>query len=191
MLCEKNDSQSYIRDFQKRFNNFAEKAPILISYSISPEGVSVIDEGKNTVYKFDWDYTIPVKSFIHGIKEVLSEKAYPIIGQTIEKHIPLTDEQVVKLMEKGIEASKIPETVIQKTSTKYLIDKVIVFKDIFILKNLNTGELYRYKLNKSSVFFLKKLRAEKMDIHEAGNYFFNNSVLLNKIETRDEDGSTG
>jgi hypothetical protein len=189
MLCEKNDSQTYIREFQKRFNNFAEKAPILISYSISPDSVSIIDEGKDIVYKFDWDYTIPIKSFIHGIKEVLSEKSYPSITRIIEENIPLSEKEAADLIAEGVPIHKIPSHRTKIIRESYLIDKCIVFKDTFILKNMETNELYRYKLNKSSVFFLKKLRQENLSKVEAGSYFFKNAELLNKIEKRNEDES--
>ncbi len=190
MLCEKNDSQSYIRDFQKRFNNFAEKAPILISYSTHPGGVSIIDEGKNVVYDFDWDFTIPVKTFIHGIKELLSEKAYPRIHYMESHEEPLTEEEAAGLLASGVDIDQIPNVKNVTVGLRFMIDKCIIFKDIFILKDLKTGELFRYKLNKSSVVFLKKLRSGALNETQAGTYFFQNATFLNKIESKEEDGSS-
>jgi len=189
MLCEKNDSQSYIRDFQKRFNNFAEKAPILISYSTHPNGVSIINEGDNTIYDFDWDFTVPVKTFIHGIKEVLSEKAYPRIHYMTSHEEPLTEDEAAGLLASGVDIDQIPDVKNVTVGRRYLIDKIIVFKDVFILKDLGTGELSRYKLNKSSVMFLKKLRSGALNETQAGTYFFQNSTFLNKIENKEEDGT--
>jgi len=189
MLCERNDSQSYIRDFQKRFNNFAEKAPILLSYSTHPKGVSVIDEGKSTIYEFDWDFTVPVKAFIHGIKEVLSAKAYPTIILTQKKEELVTEDEAADLMAMGVDADQVPETKVRTSKVSFMIDKVIVFKDTFILKNLHTGQLSRYKLNKSSVVFLKKLRSGALNPSTAGTYFFENATFLNDIESKEEDGS--
>lgn len=191
MLVDKNDSQTYIRDFQKRFNNFAEKAPLRLSYSISPQGISVIEETKpDVVYQFDWDFTEPVKSFIHGIKEVLSQKLYPRIVQILEEEKPVSEEEAAYLIAKGTPVDDVPSVKIEQTIIPYMIDKVIVFKDVFILKNLDTGELFRYKLNKSSVFFLKKIRSG-LSQEQAGDYFFKNAVLLNKIENKEEYGSQG
>lgn len=188
MLCDKNDSQSYIQEFQKRFNNFAEKAPVLLSYSTYPKGVSIVDEGLDTVYEFEWDFTIPVKSFIHGIKEILSEKSYPTMTQVIRKIEPLSEEETATLLAAGMDIEKIPETKTISTAVPWLIDKCVIFKDVFILKNMKTKELSRYKLNKSSVFFLKKLRSGALTNETAGDYFFANATFLNTIEGRDGDG---
>ena len=181
MLYEKNDAQKYIIEFKKKFTNFAEKAPILLSYTTSPTKVQVVDEGTNTVYEFDWDFTISIKTFIHGIKSVLVENCYPILTHRQIFRRPLTPDEQVQLVAEGVALDQIPPYKEEIEIKKYLIDKVIVFKDIFIIKDLETGRIFRYKMNKSSVFFLQKLRMKKMSSEEAAEYFFQNSTLLNEI----------
>jgi len=101
------------------------------------------------------------------------------------------DEQII-LAVSGVPLNELPTKRARKVVTKYRIDKVIVFKDIFIIKNLETEVCYRYKMNKSSIFFLKKLRnkVKPMSLEEAGDMFFRSSVLLNEIVPKpDEDDS--
>jgi len=187
MLFTKNDSQIYIREFKKRFQNYCEKAPILLSYTTTPKGVQVIDESTNYVYDFEWDFSIPVKSFIHGIKNILIQQCYPIIHSIESSEIDISKDEQVEMAIEGIPLSDIPVKRYKKTTVEWLLDKVIVFKDIFIIKNLTTGRMYRYKFNKSSVFFLKKIRSGKLDRDQAGAYFFENSELINEIIAKDED----
>lgn len=186
MLCQRNDSQAYVNEFKKRFTNFAEKAPIRLSFNTTPSGVQVIDEDTDQVYEFDWDYTIPVKSFIHGIKNVLKEQCYPRIIKVTEEVQPLSDEKQVELAAQGTDLDSIPTQESILKESVYLIDKVIVIKDIFILEDTDTGKLYRYKLNKSSIFFLRKLREGVLNPKEAADYFFEHCTFLNEIEKIEE-----
>ena len=186
MLYAKNDATSYQNDFNKRFTNFCVKAPVLLSFSIGPKSVGVVEEVTNTVYEFEWDYTIPVKEFIRSIKDLLVEKCYPYIIKSNIQTIPMTIEEQTDIIQKGTPIDEVPTTKKIVSKEKYLIDKVIVYKDIFILNNLNTNKTYRYHLNKSSIYFLKNLQKKKMNPEEAGSFFFNHSELMNEIIPKDE-----
>lgn len=181
MIYKKSDSASYTQEFKKKFLNFCEKAPVLLSYTITPSGVQVIEESSSTIYDFDWDFSIPVKSFIHGIKEVLIQNCYPIIVLVSKESIPLTEEEQLDYASAGVALDSIPMVKIKETRTRFLIDKCIIVKDIFLIKNLETNMMYRYHLKKSSVFFLKKIRSGFLNAEQAGDYFFQNSELLNEV----------
>ena len=84
MLYNKTDSNKYVSEFKTRFANFAQKAPILLSFIVADNKVTVIHENSQTAYDFEWDFTIPVKSFIHEIKQVLSDNHYPRIERVIQ-----------------------------------------------------------------------------------------------------------
>ena len=183
MLYQKNDSGSYILEFKKRFGNFCEKAPLLLSYTTTPVGVQVINESTNDIYEIGFDYSIPVKVFIHGIKTMLVERnCYPIMHKVEGTEEGISSDEQISMAVEGVPVDKIPVKRYKKKIVKYLIDKCIIFKDILIIKNMETEEMFRYKLNKSCVFFLKKIRSGKLNPEEAAEYFFSNSVLLNKIE---------
>ena len=181
MLCQRNDSQTYVTEFKKRFTNFAEKAPIRISFNTTPTGIQVIDEDTDQVYEFDWDYTIPVKTFIHGIKSILRTNCYPRIVKVETIWRPISEQRQIELAAEGQDLQSIPTQEQIELRTTFCIDKVIVIKDIFIVEDETTHKLYRYKLHKSSVFFLKKLREGRLSPTEAADYFFQHSELLNEI----------
>lgn len=179
MLQNKIDSERYKAEFVKKFSNFCEKSPVLLSFVMSDTGASVIHANTGKRYEFAWDYSIPVKYFIHSIKEVLVANHYPRMIETITEQIPLTANEQAEYFEQGQEIPAAREVTRQRV---WRIDRVIVFKDVFILVDEGTGEQYRYKLNKSCVFFLKNYRSGKYTLESAWEYFVRNSVLLNKID---------
>jgi len=182
MLYNKHDVQTYEKEFKKKFTNFCEKSPILVSFSVTPSCVQVIDESKEIVYEFPWDFTLTVKEFIHIIKDILVKNCYPrIIKSDRTKEVVSIEEQTL-LAKGGVPIDQIPTIREVVKKTEYLIDKVVVYRDIFIVKNMKTNMSERYKLNNSSVFFLKKIRNGKFTPEEAGNFFFENSTFLNTIE---------
>lgn len=191
MLYNKTNSDTYIQIFQRKFSNFCEKAPFLVSFSVSKDFVEIMNEDKSTdryveSIKFDWDFSIPVKNFIYGIKQtMLREGWYPIIEQVFLEERALSNEEQVAMAIEGIPFDSIPLTMTMKRKIPWLIDRCIIHKDFFLIKNLETDDLYRYKLNKSS-FFLKKIKSNKLTKEEEGKYFFDNAVLINKIEAKIE-----
>ena len=182
MILNKIDTTKYKEDFTKKFNNFGEKAPIMISFAIDEFGVTIVHENSGKKYFYDWDFTIPVKAFIHKIKQDLSYNHYPRLIREIEV---LDEDSAVDQILEGKDPESVENT--KKTTTKeitYRIDKVLMMKDQFILVEEATGESYCYQLEGSSVYFLKNYRnGVYKNIKEAGDYFFKNAkeiVKLNK-----------
>jgi beta-galactosidase/beta-glucuronidase len=183
MLHQKIESGQYISEFKEKFTNFINKAPILASYVVTQQGVDVIHENSKAVYHYDWDFTKHVKTFIHDIKmEII--KHYPRLKEvtTVEKQ--LTPEQQANLIENdGISPKDVPSSRMETVSRLWRIDKVIIIRDSFILVDEDTAESFRYKMNRSCVYFLTKYRSgEFKSLEDAANYFFKNSTVVNKIE---------
>ena len=190
MLYKKSDSKTYVDEFKKRFQNFCDKAPLLLSYTITPNGVQVINEITDSIYEMSFDYSIPVKSFIYGIKQLLIEKGcYPLIEKEEEFLVDISPEQQVSLASKGVPLGEIPNQEKKVYTYKYMIEKIIVYRDIFIIKDLATNRSYRYHLPRSSIRFLQKLRNKEKTALESGTFFFENAVLMNEIIPQEEVAS--
>lgn len=186
MLYNKTDSNKYVSEFKTRFANFAQKAPILLSFIVADNKVTVIHENSQTAYDFEWDFTIPVKSFIHEIKQVLSDNHYPRIERVTQEETALSPEEQASLLASGVAVDELPATRKVEKRTIYRIDKVIALKDVFILQDEQTFQSFRYKMHYSSIFFLKNYRNGKYgSLAEAGEFFFSKSELLNEIVSRD------
>lgn len=181
MLVKALDASEYIAEFKKRFTNFCEKSPILLSYAVTNNQVQVVIEETDDVLTFDFQFSVDVKEFIYGIRQILIRKAYPVIEKTEFSERTLSAEEQITMAQQGTPVDAIPSVVTEQKAIRYLIDRVIIYKDTFILRDLETDKLYRYKLNGSSVFFLKKMRLKKMSPKEAGDFFFSKAELLNEI----------
>jgi hypothetical protein len=143
-------------------------------------------------YFFPWDFNVEPKDFIHNIKSFLEKKHYPILIETITEEHKLTKEELALMVEEGKSIQELPQYEKRiKEKKLWRIDKVILWKDIVILVQIdNKGNTisnqYRYKYNKNLVIFLKKYRSgEYADLEEAGNEFFNNSILVNEITPKE------
>lgn len=182
MLYVKTDSTKYISEFKERFSNFAQKAPILLSFIVSANDVTVIHENSGKSYLFEWDFTIPVKSFIHEIKQVLSDNHYPRIARVTEVQVALSSDEQAEMLVAGADVNALPTMKTLTSREIFRIDKVVALKDIFIIQDESTFKMYRYKMNYSSIFFLKNYRTGKYkSIEEAGAFFFQKSELLNEM----------
>ena len=181
MILNKIDTTKYKEDFTKKFNNFGEKAPIMISFAIDEFGVTIVHENSGEKYIYDWDFTVPVKAFIHKIKQDLSYNHYPRLIKEVEV---MDEDAAVDQILEGENPDSLDKSKTIKKEITYRIDKVLMMKDQFILVDESTGESYCYQLNGSSVYFLKNYRnGVYKDIKEAGDYFFKNAkeiVKLNK-----------
>ena len=188
MLFEKTDMHRYRSEFKTRFTNFCHKAPFLISFFIEEQRVRVIDEATSLEFSFEWNITIPVKKFIFQIKETLVQNGcYPIIIGTTQTSRDVTPDEVAEEMANGVPLKDTTLKVVTKELKKFMIDKVVIFKDFFILKDLLTGQLLQYKLDHKSVIFLKKLRTNKLLPEEAGNYFFKEAEFIRKLNSKVEE----
>lgn len=187
MLLEKINLHNYQSEFSSRFSNFCKKAPLLISFALDEHEIKVIDEATSMVYSFQWNILLPVKKFIYQIKETLIENGcYPIIIKTTQSERNPTPEEVAEEMADGIPIEDTTVKVIEEEQKKYLIDKVVIFKDSFILRDLDTKELLHYTLENRSVLFLRKLRTNKISALEAGNIFFKEARFIKKVNPKEE-----
>lgn len=182
MIFIKTDSTKYKSEFKSRFTNFAQKAPILLSFATSDDGVQVVHENSGTSYMFEWDFTIPVKSFIHEIKQVLSDNHYPRIEKVETKIVELTPEEQATMIANGTPVDEVPSHKEVSISELYRIDKVIALKDIIIIVSEITHRVFQYKMNYSCILFLRSYRRGKYKtLKEAGDFFFEKSVLLKEL----------
>ena len=181
MLYNKVDSSRYVEIFKDKFSNFAQKAPTLISFITTKEGVILVHENTGSRYEFPWDFALPVKSFIHEIKQHLVKYHYPRIEREEIHRVSMTEDEVAQRISEG---KKIPADAKKSIVEihKFRIDKIITLKDTFILVNEDTEQVFRYKMKSSSIFFLKRYRSGQFkDLKEAGEDFFSRCELLGEI----------
>ena len=112
MLYEKIDCVSYRKETSQKLTSFLQKSPCLFSFLADDEGIIIILVGEQKTFKFDWDYTIPIKSFIHKIKTTLYEY-YPRLERSRIEMRPLSAERASEMIaeelkKKGCDAYYFP-----------------------------------------------------------------------------------
>lgn len=187
MIYHKIDASSYRDSFISKFTNFAEKAPIIISFATDDIGVTVAHENSGKKYFYPWDYVVPVKSFIHDIKRDLVKNHYPRIQVTAHiKRVP-SSEDLAELMANGVSSEELPSEIEDDVVETYRIDKIIVMRDEFILVNEDTNEQFCYHMNSSAFSYLRTYREGGFkDLMEAGETFFKRSTLIGKLNKLSE-----
>lgn len=196
MIAENINGDKWKQTTVKKLLSFCEKCPCVLSIKTAvhqgEDGVFVIHKNTGMQYFFPWDYSVEPKDFIHNIKSFLEKKHYPILIETITEEHKLTKEELALMVEEGKSIQELPQYEKRiKEKKLWRIDKVILWKDIVILVQIDSkgntiSNQYRYKYNKNLVIFLKKYRSgEYADLEEAGNEFFNNSILVNEITPKE------
>lgn len=195
MLAEriKNDL-SWEQDFQKRFIGFLKKSPVLITVQTKiqngQKGTLLKHNNSGLTYFFPFNYTQNCKDYISDIKNLLVKFHYPRLIEEVYINTETTPEEAALLMEQGKNIKEISKFQVKKIGQRtFLIDKVLLWKSIFILKIEGStfdedviGESWRYKFNGSGMLFLKNYRNNKWgSIEEASNYFFSHSLLVDHI----------
>lgn len=182
MLSKKINSVTYKEEFIKKFTNFAEKAPVVISYATDDIGVTVVHENSGKKYFYPWDYVLPVKTFIHDIKRDLMINHYPRLVRKVTVNRPLTVEEQAAYIAEGTKFVDIPNTVEKTVVEHYRIDKILVMKDEFVIVNEDTLQQFTYKMKSSAFSYLRNYRSGKYgDIEEASRIFFKDAVLVDEL----------
>lgn len=178
MIVNSMDSSQYRATFQKKFRNFGDKTPIDLSFVTREFDVQVIYVPSKTALTYEWDYSIPVESFIHRIKLDLM-KYYPRIARTETRTIKCTPEDQAAMIANGMPVDDVPSTITETKLHTYRIDKIIALRDEFVIVDEETGESFCYRMSTSGIYFLKKCKEGRFEsLEEAGNDFFSRSTLI-------------
>lgn len=187
MTYENINGNKYVSTVMRKLLNFSEKCPVsltIVTETINGEpGVSIVHKNSGRKYFFAWNYSKDPKEFVFDIKQALVTNHYPRIIETNYETREASSSELAKLLEEGVPIDQLPKTIRTEVgTTMWRIDKVILWRDIFILVNEETNKQFRYKLNSNSIIFLKEYREGKYKtLEEAGSYFFHNAILLNEI----------
>lgn len=189
MIVEKQNSDGYRRQVFSKFVSFSEKSPLLLDVRSTEqdgrEGLRVGIRDTDTVFFYPWAPDVEPKTFIHTIKLDL-EGYYPTLDSQVYEEHPTSQSEILDYLERGFKVGEIPKVNRTLSAVRHWrIDKVVVWRDIAILVDIDTGGQFRYKLNTNLVLFLKKYRSGAfVDKLAAGEYFFERASLLNKIDQK-------
>ena len=186
-----NTCESFLEIFNKKFSSFCQKAPCLLEFKADLEKVIIKEEYTGKVFTYSFDHSIDVKTNIKNIKDWLIENCYPVMihnKREFEEYTPEEIEKIIKNQDISVEQASIMKKEI-KTEIKHRIEKVIIQKDEFFVKNLDTGKTFRFQLfGIPCSIFLSKMRSEWSPSY-AYEMFAKKSKLLNQIYEIDDKGN--
>ena len=200
MRLSSKNGKRWISDSIDKLHAYLDRAPVLVSDVVGTEncvdGVFIIHEETKTKLFFPFDYDTEPKIWVHDIKEKLIQ-FYPRIIENITEERASTSAEMAEFVLNGGDPSKVPVTTKETKQQKlWRIDKVQLYKDIFILQLegvRNIGETdwdynitptqNRFKFQGGcSVMYLTKYRNKDFNnLIDAGEYFFSNSIFIDEL----------
>lgn len=207
MILTSKNGKKWISRAMDKLHAYLNRAPILVSDITGTEGcidgVFIIPENTKTKMFFPFDYDEDPKIWVHNIKEKLLE-FYPRIVENVYKTVATSPKERAIFLERGGTLDEVPaerkEIIEQRL---WRIDKIQVYKDIFILQLEGTRTAdalswgmdepsatiqnrYKYQ-GGSSVFFLNKYRNNDFqNLVDAGEAFFNNSIFIDEVQQQSQ-----
>ena len=185
MLSEKINVEVFQKEFRKKFDNFCRKAPLLLTYSLTEESISMYEElesKRRFLFKYEFNFEVSVKENIKRIKDILLKQVYPVMTQKEIIDESYTSEELNDMVQRGEITLDEAPNIRKKTESivNWRIERVIVPRDELFIRNLSVDKVYRYKLKYPVTIFLKKLRTI-LTPEKGWSMFFSKSELLNEI----------
>jgi hypothetical protein len=176
------DKSVWLKEFRKKFNNFCNKLPMYVDYSIVGDDLILLtfhfNEGQNSeTLEFNIDYKYDPQKNISNIKSYLIDNNYyPIINFVEHKNISLEIQEIQKLIDEGTDpaiASATEKETIKKTA--YRIEKIHDKENKISLRKISDNKIYLYYMKIPIVKFIELLNK---NLKEAENLFWKNSDLI-------------
>ena len=196
MINEKNEVNQtmFVELFKKKFSNFCQKAPVLISYTVFPDSIQLKcfpGTKKEVIKTFSFLYNEDVKLNIKIIKDWLYEECYPVIIRREEKKAKLSDKEIEKISkEQNISIKDIILNTYEYKDTHYKITRLILkSQNIFleVLSGEEKGIQYIIHLKGVPLYsLLKKINYDMLDPYEAFEYIFAKGKIVKTIYLENE-----
>lgn len=201
MIKEVVDRRKWVSTAIDKLTAYLNRVPLTVNYAVENTRIIITPECENSKeFSFDFDYDLDPKTWVHNIKEELIPY-YPRLVEKVYEEVELTSEELALRLVNGEDPQNIPR--VEKRCVKmngYRIDKVLCYKDIFLLTLESEAEnpmkkadfkpveprMFRYKYVGSSVIFLNKLKERKVDLITASEDFFKRAVLIDEVEVKDK-----
>lgn len=180
-------TQDFIEVFDKKFSNFCDKAPIVLSYKLTPVGCQLRNLFNQDFYEHRFDFTREVSSNINDIKVWMLENWYPVMVKTGVEYEDYTAQEIEKIMiEEGLtleEALK-RKNKKQEIREEWRIEKVILRRDELFVRNLSTDQFFRYRMHMPTTVFLQRIR-DRYTPEEAFKIFSEKSILITELTKKE------
>ncbi len=180
------ETNKWLVEFKKKFTNFCEKAPIILSFNLSPTEVILFEqkynsENTNLLHTFQLDYTKNIQSNIADIKKWLMKCKYPVMIKQETYFKEFTANEINIMIDEGLTLDDVLKQKKVVKSIQMRIEKVIIKRNELHVRNLETNELNFYYLDMPLISFLIKLSIlDSISSVDAWELFNEKAKLLDK-----------
>lgn len=192
MLIDKIQYKDFIQQLTNKFDSFCSRAPIYISYTISPTEI-ILKKFKGSsdtefdLKSFPLDYCKTPEDQIAEVYYWMIDNWYPVLKQVtkVDEHYP-SYKKVIEEMESGVavEQALLKKEVVQEV-TEWVLDKAYPKNSTVVLRKRPEMESYVFLLKCPTIVLLRKLRKNDFKTEfESWEFFEKNSKLLFKVEPK-------
>lgn len=168
MIVEQNliDKKTFLDLFQKRFFSFCEKSPLFLRFTLMDDRVLVYNLSEKPdaePIEFKFDFLKDEKNNIKIIKDYLVENDYPVL-EVVEEHQrePTAFEIQDVMQREKISFAKASLKLTNKISiSHYRVEKVLHSSNNVIIRDMQTDELFIYKVKIPLTIFVRELFINK------------------------------
>ena len=112
MIINQN-TKKWISDFKKKFVNFCEKSPLLLSYELTDTSVLLFEQTytteRNLMYTHHFDFNESIQLNISKIKDWLLENKCPVMIQQDVSYREFTSEEMQIMINDGLSLDEVIE----------------------------------------------------------------------------------
>jgi len=186
MLVNNENIKDWLNAFHKSFKSFCDKAPLLLSFKITPTTVFLYEQKFDVeifdlIKIFEFDFSQDIKTNIKIIKDWLLNNKYPVMIKVVTELKEYNTFEIAQMVKEGIDYNK--AIVLRKTiqhEIQMRIEKLISNRNELFVRNIEINKLYRYRLKMPSLLFLQKIK-EKLDPTQAWELFQSKAALIKEI----------
>lgn len=183
--------QRFVEEFNKRFKNFCNKAPIILSYRLINNGVIISkytqksmnknDYENKVIMNYSFDFSKSVKENISIIRDYLRNNFFPTMVEVEKKLVKRTAEELNKMVEsKQMKIDDINPFNVVTVQTLWMIEKYIAERNEIIIRNVETNRMKIFHMEIPATIFLKEIDTN-IDPIDAWLKFENNSTFVSEI----------
>lgn len=190
MIVDKKNIELFLYSFKKSFKSFCQKLPlflkapiitdkevILYKFSYDPDQKKYNEE---KILNYELDFTQNIKTNIYRIKQILIEKYFPMMKEIKEIEIEASTEEISELLrDSKITLKEVTYTGYRKKQiVNWRIEKIITLQDELVVRNMNTNDVFVFKLKMPSTAALSKI-TEENNLEKRWDFF--NSKIKSKF----------
>lgn len=175
----------YKKNFRKKFNNFAKRSPVKLSYVLTDNFCLVKLLNEDISEKFEINYMESPNFLIKEIRDHILVHYYPRMVKVEELKVKRSYQEVSDLMDNhNLSLDEVDLYKISNNKLYFIIEKVNYKKDTMIIRSCEDSSLTLHKLTMPVILFLNKVYKVWNEEEIYTNFILNSKVLKEHLQDK-------